>query len=281
MKRTVLFALLALLLASCSASRFSYSWHRIPADGHRTGVTAPNSENAVQALGVSNGEFYSAPNGKIFVGGSTPEVAELLFSVQDEMKDLKTVVGHSENGMTSYKPESPLSDWAADALLEGAEKITGLHVDMSITNFGGIRCNIPKGEVLKDDIVSMFPFKNYVAVVTLSGTRLKEILEKLASERIEAIGGCRLVIRDGKLESATIGGKPLDESATYRLATIDFLLNGGDGHDYGERVEDVLQTDVLMIDVMLPKVLEMTAKGQSIDYATDGRVLIINGDENS
>ncbi len=272
--------LLPLFVAGCaSTARYGFSWHKFPADGHRTGVTAVTADNATEALGISNGEFYTAPNGKIFVGGATPEVAELLYDVQDEIKELKTVVGHSINGMSSYRPESPLSDWTADVLLERAGELSGEHIDVSITNFGGIRCNIPQGDVLKDDLVSMFPFKNYLCIVTLKGSRLREIYSQLASEKMEAVGGCTLTVRNGQLESVHIGGKPLDDDGTYKLATIDFLLHGGDRHNYGENVDSVLVTDYLMIDVILPKVLELTSEGKTIDYSTDGRVVYINGDE--
>ena len=265
-----------LLLSSCgSTAYYSWQWNKIPADGHRTGVTAPNAENAVQALGVSNGEFYSAPNGKIFVGGATPEVADILFSVQPEMADLKTVIGYSEHGMGKGRPESPLGNWAADVLLEEAARLTGKRIDVSILNGGGIRCDIPKGEILKEDLVSMFPFKNYVTVVTLKGKRLREIFTQMAEGKPECIGGARIVISDHALESVTVGGKPLDDDAVYNLATIDFLLTGGDKYFLGQDALSVQTTDVLIGDVMLPRVLNMTAAGKSVDYQCDGRVQIL------
>lgn len=266
----------SLLLASCgSTAYYSWEWHKIPADGHRTGVTAPNAENAVEALGVSNGKFYSAPGGKVFVGGSTPAVAELLFDVQPEMADLKTVIGHSNEGMPRRGVETSLSDWTADVVLEEAGRLTGKKIDVSITNFGGLRVDMPKGEILKDDLVSMFPFKNYVAVVTLKGWRLRQIYEQMAASRVECVGGVRLVVKDKKLESVFVGGKPLDDNATYNLATIDFLLTGGDKYFLAQDADDVVVTDVLIIDVMLPRVLAMTAAGKTIDYQTDGRVTIL------
>jgi len=276
MKKVLILLSSLLLLSSCGTTAwFTWEWNKIPADGHRTGVTAPNAENTVEALGVSNGKFYQSPGGKIFVGGATPQVAELLYSVQPEMADLKSVVGYSNEGMTSHKPESPLSDWAVDVLIEEASRITGKKVDVGILNFGGIRTSVPKGEVLKDDIVSMFPFKNYVTVVTLKGSRLREIFNQMAERSVEAVGGVQLVIQDHVLVSALIGGEPLDDEKIYNLATIDFLLHGGDRHTYGENVENVQVTDTLLIDIILPRVLQLKAQGQTLDYKTDGRVQII------
>lgn len=272
--RFVLILACALPLFACSTTaRYSWNWNKIPADAHRTGVTAPNAENAVEALGVSNGDFYTAPNGKIFIGGSTPLAAKELFDVQDGMKELKAVIGYSNKGMEKHRPESPLSNWATDVLIEKAQELSGQKIDVSIINFGGIRCDVPQGEVLKDDIVSMFPFKNYVTIVTLKGSRLREIYEQMAHTRPEAVGGCRLVIKNRKLVSATVGGEEIDDNRTYRLATIDFLLNGGDDRDYGKNVDDVQITDVLLMDVILPKVKELTEEGKTLDYECDGRVI--------
>lgn len=276
MKKLLIVPIALLLLASCgSTAWYSWEWTKIPADGHRTGVTAPNAENSVEALGISNGKFYSSPGGKIYVGGVTPQVAALLIDAQPEMADLKSVIGHSNEGMAAKRPESALSDWAVDVLMEKAAAVTGRKIDVGILNFGGIRTYIPQGEVLKDDLVSMFPFKNYLAIVTLKGSRLREIYTQMAQSKPEVVGGAQLVIRDHALESVTIGGEPLDDDAIYTLATIDFLLKGGDKYFLGEGVENVEITDVQLINIMLPKILEMTAAGQTIDYHTDGRVKII------
>lgn len=96
----------------------------------------------------------------------------------------------------------------------------------------------------------------------------------MARTRPEAVGGCRLVIKNRELVSATIGGEEIDDNRTYRLATIDFLLNGGDDRNYGENVDNVQITDVLLMDVILPKVKEITAEGKTLDYECDGRVRI-------
>ncbi len=274
-KLLVLMSAVALLSSCGSVVWSSFEWNKIPADGHRTGVTAPTADYPEEALGVSNGEFYMSPGGKIIIGGATPEVAKILYDAQPGMADLKTVIGHSAKGMKSKKPESPLSNWTVDTIMEEAENITGMKIDVGIANFGGIRSDIPQGEIMKDDLVSMFPFKNRIAVVTLPGWRLREIFTQMAETYVQVVGGVRLVIKNKQLESVLVGGEPLDDAKTYNLATIDFLLTGGDGLHLGENALQTVITDVLIIDVMLPKVMKLEAEGKTVDYQTDGRVTII------
>lgn len=277
MRKLLVLLSTALLLSSCGTVVWSgFNWHKIPADGHRTGVTAPSADYPEYQLGVSNGEFYAAPNGKIIIGGATPEVARILYEAQAEMADLKTVIGHSQRGMKARSPESPLSNWTVDIIMEEAENYTGIDVDLGIANFGGIRSEIPQGDVLKDDLVSMFPFKNYLTVVTLPGWRLRQIFEQMAQTGVQVVGGVKLVIKGNQLESALVGGEPLDDNKTYNVATIDFLLTGGDGYKLGENALQTIVTDVAVIDAILPRVQKLEAEGKTVDYQTDGRVTIIN-----
>ena len=277
MRKLLVLLSTALLLSSCGTVVWSgFNWHKIPADGHRTGVTTPSADYPEYQLGVSNGEFYAAPNGKIIIGGATPEVARILYEAQAEMADLKTVIGHSQRGMKARRPESPLSNWTVDIIMEEAENYTGIDVDLGIANFGGIRSEIPQGDVLKDDLVSMFPFKNYLTVVTLPGWRLRQIFEQMAQTGVQVVGGVKLVIKGNQLESALVGGEPLDDNKTYNVATIDFLLTGGDGYKLGENALQTIVTDVAVIDAILPRVQKLEAEGKTVDYQTDGRVTIIN-----
>ena len=276
MKKLLVLLFSVALVTSCGSVVWSsFEWNKIPADGHRTGVTVPGAEYPEEALGVSNGEFYMTPGGKIIVGGTTPKVAQILYDAQPEMADLKTVIGHSARGMKSKRPESPLSNWTVDALMQAAEELTGIKADVGIANFGGIRADIPQGEILKDDLVSMFPFKNYLTVVTLPGWRLREIFSQMAQEKVQVVGGVKLVIKGKQLESVLVGGEPLDDSKTYNLVTIDFLLNGGDGLNLADGALQMVKTDMAVIDIMLPKVLKLEAEGKTLDYQTDGRVTII------
>ncbi len=276
MRKLLVLLSAAALLSSCGTVVWSgYNWHKIPADGHRTGVTAPSADYPEDQLGVSNGEFYASPGGKIIIGGATPKVAQIMYEAQPGMADLKTVIGHSIEGMKAGRPESTLSNWTVDIVMEEAEKATGIKVDVGIVNFGGIRTSIPQGDVLKDDLVSMFPFKNYLAVVTLPGSRLRDIFTQMAEQGVQVVGGVKLVINNRTLQSVTVGGQPLDDNKTYNVATIDFLMTGGDGYYIGDGALQSVVTDVAMIDAIFPRVLELTAAGKTIDYKTDGRVIII------
>ena len=269
--RLILLAALALICASCQYS-YEYSWQKYRMDGHRTGVIAPSADNVPEALGVIEGSTYTAPNGRTFQEGSaTFGVARDMIAVQPLLEDLKTVVGRTTREMVGYAPESELSNWWVDTMMASVERLTKRKVDVGFLNFGGIRTSLPQGDMLLDDFVSMFPFKNYLTFVSLKGSDLQEIFNFIAASRPFVIGGAKLVVTDHKIDTLLVGGKPIDPKKTYGVATVDFLIDGGDGMTVGKNAKELIVTDKMVIDEVLSAVYALQAADKPLEYSKDGR----------
>jgi len=193
------------------------------------------------------------------------------------MAEKKQVIGHSARMMMNDRdnPDLPLGNLLADQLRAYASKYFKKPIDFAISNFGGIRVPMPEGEILQDDIESMFPFKNYLCLVKMKGENLTKLLEQLAGTKaFQPISGATVRVKDHKLESALVGGKPIDPQRVYNVASIDFLLDGGDQLRLGALAEDVVLTHVLLKEVMLDYVKDCEAKGIVVDSKADGRVVM-------
>ena len=266
-----LLALAALTCASCQYS-YEYSWQKYRMDGHRTGVTAPSADNVPEALGVVSGDVYTAPNGRTFQKGSaTYGTAVDMISAQPLLEDLKTVVGTATRDMVGRAPESELSNWWVDNMMASVARLTKRKVDVGFLNFGGIRTSLPQGELLLDDFVSMFPFKNYLTYVALKGSDLQEVFNFIASSRPFVIGGAKLVVSNHQIDTLLVGGKPIDPKKTYGVATVDFLIDGGDGMTVGKNAKEMIVTDRMVIDEVLDRIYELQKAGKPVEYFTDGR----------
>ena len=79
---------------------------------------------------------------------------------------------------------------------------------------------------------------------------------------------------DGKLVSAEIDGEPIDDNKVYGVATVSFLLYGGDGLRLADDAVSLKKFDVDIIDAVLEHVHAETAAGRTIQYESDGRVII-------
>lgn len=276
MKRILYIFAAVLSAASCQRGP-QMTWHRVLMDGSRTGVRSINADNVDEAVGTFEDDVYVAPNGSRFTGGATPEVAAALIKVQPKMRALKQVIGFASEPMAKKAPESTLSNWFVDVLRAKGEEIFGVPMDFAISNFGGIRCDLPAGPVIKDDIESMFPFRNYVVYATVPGAQLRRLFDQLAlTDTFQCISGAKVVVKDHKVVSAEIGNEPLDDARTYNVTTIDFLLSGGDRIAIGAMATDVRLSKVLLKEMMLEEVARRTAAEEPIAYFTDGRVVMEN-----
>jgi 2',3'-cyclic-nucleotide 2'-phosphodiesterase (5'-nucleotidase family) len=266
MAKTKLIVLL-LCIGALSGYAQSYEWSCAEIDGSMTGCVSPDHENLPATLGLflDNGDFR-APNGKVFKAGTaTAKVAAAVAAAQPKMQRVKTVIGYSEDEMIASKMhETPLSNWFVGIVMDKVAELSGKKIDVGICNHGGIRVNMPKGNVILDDILSMFPFKNNVVYLEHKGSELRKLFETMAATYFQAIGGVEIVAEGGKLQKVLIGGEPLDDNKTYSVATISFLLYGGDSLTLAKNAENLKQYDVQIVAAVLEHIEDLKAQGKNI-----------------
>lgn len=143
---------------------------------------------------------------------------------------ISPVVGTSLVAMSAFRPESPLTNWAADAVQSLSKKVFNTKADFTILNIGGFRANMPKGDVTVGDMMQIFPFQNTLAMLDLTGSEVVQLFRDIAAVGGEAISSeVRLIITpDGRLKKARINGKLITSKRIYHIATIDYLLAGND-----------------------------------------------------
>jgi len=208
-------------------------------------------------------------------------VRDIINTYSPELnKQMNRVVGYTTSEMRSYYPESPLSNLAGDALLAIARRHYGLDkVDFAITNFGGIRSSFPKGDLTLYYVYSAFPFENSLVLVSMKGDRVRELFEFFAARRVEVLSGVSLEINDHKISKLTINGEPLDENRIYNIATIDFLLQGGDRMTLLKNNLGIDYSGLTLRDVILQYISVFAKNGEPIPARTDNRVVINNPKE--
>lgn len=246
---------LILILCSVSLAAQEYSWESEDMDGSRTAA-------------LEKGEI------KLKKNSAAAKTIALVEAAQPAMARVKEVIGHSTEALSKSYPQSKLSNWTVDTIMEKVASLSGKKVDVGFANFGGIRVDMPQGDILLDDILSMFPFKNNLVYIEHKGSTLRGIFEWMASTRVQPIGGVEMVVQDGKLESLLIGGEPLDDDKVYVVATNSFLLYGGDGFFLAKDAVDMKIYDELVLDAMLESIRKFTAQGRPFEYKLDSRVII-------
>ena len=201
--------------------------------------------------------------------------------------------------------ETNLGDLITDALVWGAGK-NGTKVDAAVTNGGGIRATIKKGDITKKDINTVLPFGNTLSIVKVTGAELLEALEASTYCTPDSIGGFPQVsgivytidgtktydagdVYEGSTYHApktirrvtiqSVGGKAFNLRTVYTIATNDFLAAGGDTY-YAFKTASVNYDLGIPMDEVVMDYVKTELKGvvSAENYGEAGdRITIIKG----
>ncbi len=160
---------------------------------------------------------------------TSPELAAIIEPYRHGVDSLMQVkVGRS--AMKLDKESVELSNWVADFIRDRGNQLAG-HVDVAISNSGGIRRGLPKGNVTQGQIQSMLPFNNRVVVLEMKGKDLIDafaVMSDIGSSGLSSEADVVYYEPTNEIISANLNGVPVEPDSIYRVATIDYLANGGD-----------------------------------------------------
>jgi len=70
-----------------------------------------------------------------------------------------------------------------------------------------------------------------------------------------------------------VAGAPIDDERVYKFATINFLMDGGDGVVLSDVAFNRKDTGVWVRDAIVEYLKEMMDRGETIALKSDGRVV--------
>ncbi len=251
--------------SACGTKLEAIGYVRITADGEiNTGLYRwDNEENAVEVLGLDSVMNAAYKKAKEEFGALLAEV--VATSVVDlPIKDPATDVRIVRN------QETAIGNFCADAY----RHISG--ADIAFINGGGVRDELRKGDITREDILNIHPFGNMLCVCEATGQEILDALEFSAHAWPIEFGGwlCPSGISyevhtyihssvetdetgmfvgvkgEYRVKNVYIGDEPLDVSKTYTVAGHSYMLkNMGDG--YTMFADNVFIQDSVMTDVQV------------------------------
>jgi 2',3'-cyclic-nucleotide 2'-phosphodiesterase (5'-nucleotidase family) len=186
-----------------------------------------------------------------------PEVAAVVARYEAQLsRELDAPLGTTaveldSRTATVRTQEAAIGNVIADALrIENGAQV-------ALTNGGGIRGGkiyAPGAVISRRDVLAELPFGNRAVTLDVTGAVLKAAIENGLSElpqpsgRFPQVSGLTVeadVSRPpgSRVTAIKVGDAPLDERATYRLATNNFLARGGDGYDMLRDAKPLLPID--------------------------------------
>ena len=165
-----------------------------------------------------------------------------------------------------------LGQWSADVMRTAAK------VDIAIQNGGGLRRDIPAGNVTMGIMYELMPFDNTLFTMELTGKQVRAALEHGIMPETFAPGQFSGVIvkydsskakGERIVEVKMLDGSLLDDNKIYKLVTNDFQAGGGDGYVMFKEGKNQTDTSIPVRDVL---VKEIKLKG-TISPVDDGRMI--------
>ena len=201
------------------------------------------------------------------------EIAGLVEARRAEAeKYTSRAVGIVKADLENPRDENGLGNMITDAFVEYGKQ-QGWKTDVAFYNAGGVRAPLRAGPVTYGQLYQVLPFGNTIVSVDLTGDQLREVLEDASGRagRVQ-IGGGSWVYRFSnaagqRVLEATIAEQPLDPRRIYHVATIDYLLLGGDGHTWLGKGTNIIYGDI-EVDVVAAY---MTAHSP-LDPKVEGRI---------
>lgn len=208
-------------------------YYSLPLIALATVVTSCTSEKSKLA--------YSADESKMILVTDSlyqedPEMVALISPYKIKMDSIMSeVIGYSNETMDAKFPDSALPQFVLNIMRSQAEKTTGEKVDAALVNLGGLRSPLYKGDVTIGSIFSIFPFENALTLITVKGRDLKALYE---------------VVNERKRLAATII-PDIQDDKEYRLATIDYLVDGNDNASALKSATNRTDTNILLRDLII------------------------------
>jgi 2',3'-cyclic-nucleotide 2'-phosphodiesterase (5'-nucleotidase family) len=184
---------------------------------------------------------------------------------------MNEIVGISSQAATRDFPESSLGNLVCDLLLDESLHSAGVSADVCLMNTGGLRIDLPAGEISRSMVFELMPFENELMLASFSGRDLKLLLDQVAARGGGPVGGMRMKIQDGMAADIVIGNSALQETHIYTLLSSDYILSGGDRF----RIPKPISQQALNLkvrDALLLAMIRSKSAGIFINPVKDGRI---------
>jgi 2',3'-cyclic-nucleotide 2'-phosphodiesterase (5'-nucleotidase family) len=220
-----------------------------------------------------SGELVRVISGKVRPDQIALRKVEELESMVDEK--FNEVIGKLEvDWVRNFRGESNIGNWEADVMREFAG------TDIAFQNSGGLRKDMPKGDITIRDIWEINPFGNTFVIFEVDGKTLRKMIEHQVSGKAELmqVSGIRYVFDSSRepgdrVISIEVNGEPLDENKIYSIVTNNWVAE----HLYdlfgisGEGIEfknlNVVDRDVFIEAVRRQGVIRSYVEGRIVDIA--------------
>ena len=215
----------------------------------------------IETKNVSLKEWIYIPlmrqNDGVLAFETDPETSEIIKSYTDKLSEYKKIIANTNDDFTSTdirNKQTSLGRMIGDAILSSVQKFSP---DFAITNSGGIRASLPKGDITNIDIENMYPFDNNIVVISLTGADIIQIINKSVMEQkgtggyLQFSSNLSFLSSEGLVFGAMLNGFQIKPGSKYKVAVCSYLATGGDGYEIIAKAEVLSDVDLQISDAII------------------------------
>ncbi len=163
------------------------------------------------------------------------EIAEVIRPHREATEAaMKSVVGTSAVTLGRGGPGSNLiGNLVTDAMIDYFD------ADFSFQNMGGLRADMPAGDLTAGDVFAVLPFGNELVEVRMDGRMVRRVIERKLRGNSSGIcvGGAKVTYDTerpdwDRVVRLEIAGEPWDPDRIYKVIVTSFLMEGNSGLDF-------------------------------------------------
>lgn len=210
---------------------------------------------------------------------ASEEITNIINPYKEKLtSEMQEVLCYSPKAMikSDGNMQSSLGNLMADLCFEMANPIfkekTKASIDFVLLNYGGIRANMPKGNIKKENAFKLMPFENELVVVNLTGEKIVELVTFfIKNKKAHPLSkNIELIIYADNKHKLNINKKPFDKNKTYNVLTNDYLQNGGDKMNFFKNPKKLTIIDYKMRDA----IIDYFKKTDTLKATIDNRVIL-------
>ena len=207
-------------------------------------------------------------------------IIELFLPYKDKMtEEITKILSYAPHTLerTDGNLQSTLGNLIADLSYKKANELfeekTGKKDDFSMSNYGGIRAAITKGDVTVSNAFELMPFDNTLVVVELNYEKIQELFSYFMSKKMAHPLSSHIELKiKNKSYNVLISGKSIDKDKTYFVATSNYLQKGGDAMNFFKNPLSLYDSNFLIRDA----IVEYFKSQDTLISNLDNRVIISN-----
>ncbi|MEW5692375.1 MAG: 5'-nucleotidase C-terminal domain-containing protein [Candidatus Hydrogenedentota bacterium] len=194
----------------------------------------------------------------------------LIAPYRDDLKKrVGIVIGYSDTILTGARPEGALGNFVCDVIKDYADRNAG-GADICLMNNGGLRRDIPLGEITIGTIYELMPFDNELVICFMDDKIVREFADELIKVFGEPVAGIQVLSENNIIKVIKVAGKDLEDGKLYRIATSDYLAYYGGDFPSLRKSKEIKRTGKFIRDILI-EYFKDSGKVYSI---IEGRIVI-------